>query len=359
MPEPTVPESTVPEPTAIVLTGANGWFGRAYLATLLGEATPLALHLLVHDDRDAAELDEFVRAHAATASQPGVTIVAGDVADAQTATRLMRGVEPGAHVVHAAGVIHPRRVEQFTRVNLDGTVHLLGAARTAGVARFVYVSSNSPLGTNADPSDVFRGDEPFHPYLGYGESKMRAELAVADAVRNGLDAVIVRPPWFYGEHQPPRQTTFFRMIRTGRFPVIGAGDQRRSMVYVGNLVDGVRAAQGAGRAGRAWWIADARPYEVREIVATVGRALEAEGLTVKPNTARLPTIVARVAERADRAIQRLGRYQQQLHVLGEMGHTIACDISTARAELGYEPRVELYEGMRRSIRWCLDQGLEL
>ena len=46
-------------------------------------------------------------------------------------------------------------------------------------------------------------------------------------------------------------------------------------------------------------------------------------------------------------------------MLGEMDKTIACDISVARAELGYDPQVALEEGMRRSIRWCLDQGLEL
>ena len=62
---------------------------------------------------------------------------------------------------------------------------------------------------------------------------------------------------------------------------------------------------------------------------------------------------------ADGLIQRTGRYQQQLHVLGEMGHTIACDIALARVELGYDPSVDLYEGMRRSIRWCVENGLEL
>jgi nucleoside-diphosphate-sugar epimerase len=46
-------------------------------------------------------------------------------------------------------------------------------------------------------------------------------------------------------------------------------------------------------------------------------------------------------------------------VLGEMNHTIACDISASRLELGYEPRVALYDGMRSSIRWCVEQGLEL
>mgnify|MGYP003353800058 CR=1 FL=1 len=84
-----------------------------------------------------------------------------------------------------------------------------------------------------------------------------------------------------------------------------------------------------------------------------------EGLSVEPPSTRLPTIAARVAETADRVLQSVGIYQQQLHVLGEMGHTIACDISRSVDELGYDPQVELHEGMLRSIRWCLENGLEL
>ena len=109
----------------------------------------------------------------------------------------------------------------------------------------------------------------------------------------------------------------------------------------------------------ASWVADQRAYTVAEIVETVGRALVDEGLSVKPPTTHLPNVAALIAEVGDRVLQRVGVYQQQLHVLGEMGHTIAVDISRTTAEIGYVPKVELYEGMRRSIRWCLDQGLEL
>ena len=162
----------------------------------------------------------------------------------------------------------------------------MAAALAAGVRRVVHVSSNSPFGANASTTDTFRNDEPYDPSYGYGRSKMRAELRVGEAVGRGLDAVIVRPPWFYGPFQPARQTTFFRLVRAGRFPVIGDGRQRRSMVYVDNLVQGIVLAELTRTApGRAWWIADAQPYEVNEIVATVGRALRAEGLTVTPNRA--------------------------------------------------------------------------
>jgi nucleoside-diphosphate-sugar epimerase len=286
--------------------------------------------------------------------------VIGDVTDSSSLEPLFAGLAGTIDVIHTAGVIHPDRTADFDRINTGGTIALLELARKHDARRFVHVSSNSPFGTNSHPGDRFRNDEPYHPYFGYGQSKMQAELAVFDAVEDGLDAVIVRPPWFYGPHQPARQTTFFKLVRTGRFPVIGDGEQVRSMVYVDNLVDGImRAELVPTPAGRGWWIADARPYTVREIVETVGRALTAEGFDVAPNRTRLPAIAASVAEFADGLIQRSGRYNQQLHVLGEMGKNIACDISVAQAELGYEPAVALEEGMRRSIRWCLAQGIEL
>ena len=59
---------------------------------------------------------------------------------------------------------------------------------------------------------------------------------------------------------------------------------------------------------------------------------------------------------ADALLQAMGRYQQEIHVLSEMSQTIACSIGRAERELGYAPRIELEEGMRRSIRWCLEQG---
>ena len=191
---------------------------------------------------------------------------------------------------------------------------------------------------------------------------MQAELRVARRRRRGLDAVIVRPPWFYGPFQPPRQTTFFRMVRTGRFPVIGDGHQRRSMVTsTTSSTAWCAPSSTADRAG-ARLVDRRRPAvrgRTRSSRPSAGRS-RAEGFDVapEPRCGCRPSPAA-LAERADRCIQRTGRYLQQVHVLGEMDKTIACDISVARAELGYEPTVELDEGMRRSIRWCVDQGLEL
>ncbi|HZX55373.1 MAG TPA: NAD(P)-dependent oxidoreductase [Ilumatobacteraceae bacterium] len=337
-------------PHTTVITGASGWLGRALVHRFLCESGPRRLKLLAHTTAEAHMLEALGE----------VDVVIGDIARPDTARRLLHQVSADCDVIHTAGIIHPRSTREFFEINANGTRHLAETAAEFGVRRLVHVSSNSPFGTNPHSNDTFRANEPYHPYLGYGRSKMQAELAVFDAIAGGLDATIVRPPWFYGPFQPPRQTTFFRLIRAGRFPVVGDGEQRRSMVYVDNLVDGVIAAElTPGAKGKAYWIADRRAYTVNEIVETVSRALVAEGLDVKAPSAHLPAIVGRTAELGDRIVQRLGRYQQQLHVLGEMNHTIACDISAACAQLGYDPRIELYEGMRASIRWCLAEGIEL
>jgi nucleoside-diphosphate-sugar epimerase len=339
-----------PPPQVTAVTGASGWLGGALVHRLLADKSRERLRLLAHTTAEAQHL----------AALGDVEVVIGDITKPDTAARLLHGAGRNADLIHTAGVIHPKFTRQFFEINANATRHVAEAALDHGVRRMVHVSSNSPFGTNPQPSDTFRAIEPYHPYYGYGLSKMQAELAVFEAIDQGLDATIVRPPWFYGPFQPPRQTTFFRLVRAGKFPVVGDGSQRRSMVYVDNLVDGVIAAELTPAAnGKGYWVADERAYTVNEIVGTVGRALIDEGFEVKPPSTRMPAIAGRVAECADRIIQGLGRYQQQLHVLGEMNHTIACDISRTRAELGYEPRVELYEGMRRSIRWCVEQGLEL
>jgi nucleoside-diphosphate-sugar epimerase len=351
--EPTAP---IEPPDVTIVTGAAGWLGRALVDHLSRPEGPFSrpgtVRALVRDPEDVALF----------AGIPQVEPVIGDIRRPDGLTALFDGVQGAGtvDVVHTAGVIHPQRMDDFEEVNVRGTANVMAAAQEHGARRVVHISSNSPFGTNPHPGDTFRNDEPYDPYYGYGRSKMQAELRVQDAVAAGLNAVIVRPPWFYGPFQPARQTTFFRMVRTGRFPVFGDGQQRRSMVYVDNLVQGVVAAELVPTpAGRGWWIADDRPYAVTEIVETVGRALEAEGFTVKPNRLRLPALVGRLAERADAMTQRAGRYVQAVHVLGEMDKTIACDITVARQELGYDPQVALEEGMRRSIRWCKDEGLSL
>jgi len=348
------------ERPSVLVTGAPGWLGtrlveflRDGYAGIDGFAEPdrrRAVRCLVHPAADPSPIDN---------ADGAIEVVSGALPDPSAARALCANAE-GATLFHVAGVIHPvRRMEEFTQVNVEGTRQLLQAAVEAGVRRIVAVSSNSPFGFNPYPDHLFDEQSPYRPYMGYGRSKHQMELLIREAQATGnIETVIIRPPWFYGPHQPPRQTLFFKMIREGRFPILGDGEQRRSMTYVDNLCQGLLLAAAVDRAnGQAYWIADERPYSLREIVATVRDLLENEfRLPCASRQVHLPAFVGEVARGIDGALQSCGVYNQKFHVLSEMGHTIACSIAKAQRELGYAPRVSLADGMRESIRWCIANG---
>ncbi len=342
----------------LLITGASGWLGRRLARAVkdglpdvpaLAAPEPCALRCLVTTDEDAALVHSEV---------PGAECVRGDLRDAASLDAFASGAE-GALLFHCAGVIHPRRVRDFYAINVEGTRALLTLAARTGVRRFVYVSSNSPLGCNPGPEHRFDERSPYHPYGHYGRSKMRAEEFVNEAgARGAFEIAIVRAPWFYGPAQPARQIRFFQMIEQGRVPLIGGGANLRSMAYVDNLCQGLLlcARRDAAR-NQTYWIADRRPYLMREIVETVADVLEQDfGRSVQRHWRVLPGFVSELALLADRAIQGLGLYQQEIHVLSEMNKHIACSIAKAERELGYDPKIELREGMRRSLADLFARG---
>lgn len=346
-----------------VVTGATGWLGRRLVEVLTGGLADLPRLAMAARDRPIRALVARGADTTGLRDGPGrVAIFEGDLREPSSLDALLQGAR-GATLFHCAGLIHPAcRVRQLDEVNVSGTQNLVDAARRAGVRRLIHVSSNSPFGCNPTPDGLLDESSPYNPTLNYGRTKMLAERIVTEAgASGGLQTVILRPPWFYGPHQPSRQTLFFRMIRTGRVPVVGSGQNLRSMGYVDNVCQGLLLAETVAQAsGRAYWIADRRPYSMNEIVDTIERVMERDlGLEVAHRRIRLPSVVSEVAFLLDRCLQGLGLYNARIHVLSEMNKTIACSIATAQRELGYEPRVELEEGMRRSLLWVRERGIPL
>jgi len=341
----------------VLVTGAAGWLG-SRLVTLLVNGLPehdelkspasnLRIRVMLLPGQDAAALQKL---------SDRIEVVTGDIRNAVDCARFVTDAK-GAILFHTAGIIHPKRVREFYEINRDGTVNLLDAAINAGVKRAVIVSSNSPCGCNPHPDHLFDELSPFNPYMNYGRSKMEMELAVRER-SNRIETVIIRAPWFYGPNQPPRQTLFFQMIRDGKAPIVGSGNNLRSMAYVDNLSQGlILAAIRENAAGQVYWIADKRPYSMNEIVDTIERLLEKEfGHTCKHKRMRLPGFASEIAWLADKTLQACGLYHQKIHVLSEMNKTIACSVARAEKELGYRPTIALEEGMRRALRWCAENG---
>lgn len=343
----------------VLLTGAAGWLG-GRIATALTRGLPevgllatggFRVRGLVLPGEDVSELRE-----------QGVEIVTGDIRDMETVRAFVAGAE-GAVLIHMAGVIHPKAVAEFEAINTQGTINLLTAAQKVGVRRAIVMSSNSPIGCNPHSDHRFTEESPYNPYMGYGRSKMLMEKALLSeiAVGSPTEIVIIRAPWFYGPNQPPRQTLFFKMVKDGKFPIVGSGRNRRSMGYTDNLAQGILlAATDKNAAGEIFWLADETSYTMNEIVETVRKVLHEDfGMTVKPNKVYLPSIAAKVATMVDATLQYACIYHKKIHVLSEMNKTIACDITKARKVLGYAPKVALQEGMRLSVDSCLKNRQEI
>ncbi|MGH8509364.1 MAG: NAD-dependent epimerase/dehydratase family protein [Gammaproteobacteria bacterium] len=346
----------------VLVTGALGWLGTNLVAALskgLPDCEALArppadlnIRCLVLPGQSSAPLNTF---------SERVQVIEGDLRSPEDCERLCKEAE-GAILFHTAGMIHPKRVSEFYQVNVNGTTNVLNAAVKTKVRRAVVISSNSPCGYNRHPDHLFDEESPYCPYMNYGRSKMLMELVVKErAAESGMEAVILRAPWFYGPHQPPRQTLFFRMIREGKAPIVGRGRNLRSMAYTDNIAQGMLlAAINEAAAGETFWIADERPYSMNEIIDTIERLLEDEfDQMCAHQRMKLPGVASEIALLVDATLQRLGLYHQKIHVLSEMNKTIACSITKAKRLLGYDPKVSLEEGMRRSLKWTMEKYGEI
>ena len=159
-----------------LLTGAPGWLGTR-LATALVRGLPDVPSLAEPDPKRRIRclVRPGVDASKPRAVSDRIEIATGDLRD-PSAVESFLDQASGAILFHAASVIHPTRgTREFREVNVEGTENLLAAAERAGVRHAVVVSSNSPIGTHRDREHLFDEDSPYHPYLGYGRSKMEME----------------------------------------------------------------------------------------------------------------------------------------------------------------------------------------
>jgi nucleoside-diphosphate-sugar epimerase len=346
-----------------IVTGVPGWLGTRFVQCLqqgLPEVDLLAagsgrrISVLSNDAISNQEVSSF-----ANRGNAAIRIVRGNLLQRDSLPPLFEDAA-GATLFHLAGVIHPTGgTREFHDVNWTGTENLLRIAATSGIKRFIYMSSNSPMGTNPEKEAQFDESSPYKPYMNYGHSKMLAEQSVKRAgASTALETVIIRSPWFYGPGQPARQNLFFTMIKTGKVPLVGDGSNKRSMAYIDNICQGLLLAEKSALAnGQTYWIADRRPYAMTEIIDTIEGLLENEfHIQVAHKRMHLPNAASDIAFALDWLWQSVGIYHQKVHVLSEMNKTIACSVAKAESELAYDPKVALKEGMRRSIKWVLDQG---
>jgi nucleoside-diphosphate-sugar epimerase len=238
-------------------------------------------------------------------------------------------------------------MDDFVRVNVGGTRTVIDAAERAGAGRVLHLSSVAVWGyefahdLTEDAAPRPCGD----PYI---DTKGASELL---ALRRG--ATVVRPGDVYGPRSEPWILRPLRALQAGAFALPGKGEGVMTPVYVDDLVDCcVRALTDPGAAGRTYTCWDGERVSARDFFAHhAGWA----GRPLRTLPRPLLAAGARLAARIDTARGR--RSDVSAAALTFVSRRAAYPNARAREELGWEPRVPLAEGMRRSEEWLRAEGL--
>jgi len=309
----------------------------------------------------------------------GVRVITADLADDEAVRSACRGIETVFHIAAKVGVWGPYR--DFHRANVLGTRAVLAGCRAHGVHRLVYTSTPSVVYNGRD----LAGADESLPLTSrcpaaYPLTKAIAEREVLAANSPGLQTVALRPHLIWGVNDPHLIPRVIAQARAGRLRIVGTGRNRVDMVHIHNAVDAHLLAEKAlggfqvsrtklqelpiagGRchliddveasplpaAGRAYFITNGEPVVLWDWINDLLRALD-----IPPVTKRLPPSAATVIGAACEALWRLlplsGEPPMTRFVATELATDHWFDITAARRDLGYAPRVSMAEGTAELI----------
>lgn len=320
-----------------LVTGGGGFLGGAIVRKLVERGDSVR---------------SISRGHYPELAALGVEAIRGDITNSEAITAACRDIDVVFHVAAKPGIWGD--YHDFFNANVIGTESVLLACRSAGVSRLVYTSSPSVV---FDGRDMEGADEsaPYssHHESHYSKTKAEAEKLVLRSNDDALATVALRPHLIWGpgdNHLIPRI-----LARAARLRVIGDGSNKVDAVFVANAADAhILAAErlrpGAAIAGRSYFITNGEPVPLWWMV---NRILLAAG---KPPVTR--RVSAGAAHRVGGALEFIYRSLRlkaepplTRFVAREMATAHWFDITAARRDLGYEPRVDMEEGFRLLEQW--------
>ena len=284
-------------------------------------------------------------------SAAGVALVPGDLREHDALARATEGVD----VVYNIAAIYRQaglKDEEYRAVNADAVGALVEAAARNGVARVVHCSTVGVHGDVEHPPA--NEDAPLRPGDIYQRTKLEGErLAREAAARHRIEVTIVRPSGIYGPGDR-RLLKLFRGVAHRQWATFGDGRIYYHLTFIDDLVEGFRlCATHAAAANRTYILAGGEVTTLNELVELV--AFESG---VRPPKRHLPVWPLRAAAVACEAICAPLRIEPPLHRrrVEFFTKSRAFDITRARTEIGFEPRVGLREGIRRTLDWYRQHG---
>lgn len=318
-----------------LVTGGGGFLGGAIVRQLKARGdTPIS----------------FTRSRNAWLDEIGVEQRLGDLSDLAALESAMAGCDLVFHVAAKAGVWG--RYADYEATNIAGTTNVIAACRTAGIRKFVYTSTPSIVHTGGDLEGV-NESTPINDHSDsyYPRTKAIAEKAVLAANGPDLATVSLRPHLIWGPGDPHLIPRLLARAKLGKMKRIGTRDVKVDVTYIDNAADAhVLAADrldvGSPIAGKAYFISNGEPVVMWEFL---NRILADAG--VPPVTKTVPVWLAKGAgwylETLYRIFRFAGEPAMTRFLAGQLSTSHWYDISAARRDLGYTPRVSIEEGLKR------------
>ncbi|GAK52268.1 oxidoreductase-like protein [Candidatus Moduliflexus flocculans] len=327
----------------ILISGATGFVGSHVAQYLVQQGHDV--YALVRTTSETQALEQL-----------GVHLFHNDRAYDPESFRAFFEAHPDIEAIfHLASVLTLAKLkyDDYWKINVGVTKNLLEASRKLPLKAFIYCSSVGVIGPL--PEIPANEETPCAPDSPYGQSKYEAECLALDYARQyNLPVASARLSWVYGPGDT-RTFKFFRMVAKGRFFMIGDGKTRISPVYVEDVVRGLVlcAEQIEKTRGQVFIVAGKESVALRDLAEMIAKEA---GSKVLPFSvpAGLATMAARVCEAV---CARFG-IEPMIHKnrLNFFFRDQAFDISKVREAVGYAPRIDLPEGVKRTVQWYQQQG---
>ncbi len=321
----------------VMVTGATGFTG-GHLARAL-KSRGYEVVALVRDLKKAEPL-----------KRQGMELVEGNLRSKDDVRRAAKGCDV---VYHIAALYREARHadETYRKVNVEGVANVIEACAELNVGRLVHCSTVGVHGNVVVPADE---NAPFAPLDVYQESKVEGDKLVQQYIAKGGRATIFRPVGIHG----PGDTRFlklFRAINNGSFRMIGKGNVIYHMTYIDDLVDGIiLCGEHPAALGQIYILCGPVYTTLAELATAV-----ATSLGRKLPRGHIPLWPVVMAAKACEAICRPLRIEPPLHqrrlefFINDRGFTAA----KAIREIGYKPKVNLAEGLARTVAWYRAEGM--
>jgi nucleoside-diphosphate-sugar epimerase len=264
--------------------------------------------------------------------------VVGDIGPETAWARAVDGVDAVVHLaarVHMTGEDASTALPLFRAVNAAASAALVRATRDARVRRFVFLGTTTVYGDRS-PDRAFDESSPAVPATPYAQSKLEAEQLLAEALgRSATELVVLRPPLVYGPNAKGNFARLVRLVQRGIPLPLASVRNKRSLVFVDNLVDAIlRALDHPAAAGRTYIVSDGEDVSTPDLVARLAAALGRQ-----PRLIAFPPALLRLTGTL------LGRGDE----IGRLLDDMVVDSSRIRAELGWSPPCTLDQGLRHSV----------